>query len=319
MNDFKTALKGMDVRPFLSRSDYKAWHLLLVNYGLIAVAFALPAIWMNPITLIAAVVLLGNRQLGLGILMHDCAHNALFKTKRLNQAVGEILCAAPMLAQFEGYRKYHLRHHAKAGSTDDPDYPNYKSYPVSKPSFYRKLARDMFGVTGVRNLGLLMLMHAGVVEYDMAYKNSEKRKLHVLEVCKQLFVHLRYALAFHLALFVVLFSLGVGALYGLWWVAYFTTFMLFSRIRNAAEHAGVPDLLDPDPRLHARTVYASIPARLTVAPNHVNYHLEHHWMPGIPPYHLADFHRALLERGILRDTKVLAGYTDVLRCLVTRY
>ena len=54
----------------------------------------------------------------------------------------------------------------------------------------------------------------------------------------------------NLVLFSILASLGQAPLYLLWVAAYFSTYMLFSRIRNLAEHAAVPDLTDSDPLEH---------------------------------------------------------------------
>lgn len=315
MQSHQHALRGHDLKPFLQRSDAQAALMLLANYGLIVLAFAMAMMFHHPVIYLLSVLLLGNRQLGLGILMHDCVHRALFKKPKVNDWVGNYLCASPILAQFEGYRRYHLRHHAKAGTTEDPDYLNYCPYPVEKASVLRKLLRDIIGITGLKNLALLMMMHAGVIEYDMAYKQTDKQRLSVAAISRNLFVNLWPAVVFHALLIALLVSLGEGALYSLWWIAYMTTFQLFSRIRNAAEHANVPDLLDVDPRKHARTVQAGLLARLSVAPNHVNYHLEHHWLPSAPPYRLAAFHAYLQSHQLLGDAQVLPNYASVMRQL----
>lgn len=313
------ALRGLDFKPFLQKSDALAWQSVSVNYLLIVAAFALPMLWLNPFTVVVSLVLLGNRQLGLGILMHDCVHGALFKTASLNKSVGTYLCAMPILAQFEGYRNYHLKHHAKAGTTADPDYPNYQHYPVSGASLRRKIFRDVVGLTGLKNLYILLLMHAGWVDYDMSYQtHARQHKPGPATVVMNLLRNLAPALVFHLGLFAVLWRLDAAPLYALWWIAYLTTFQLFSRIRNAAEHAGVPDLLDADPRLHARTVYARWWEKLTVAPNDVNYHLEHHWLPAVPPYRLAAFHAFLKQNGLLDSTPVLNGYAEVFKALLAK-
>ncbi|MCV2885220.1 fatty acid desaturase family protein [Aestuariibacter sp. AA17] len=315
--DFRQALANTEFRPFLKKSNGLALRSLGITYGLIALAFALPILFPHAVTVLLGIVLLGNRQLGLGILMHDCVHGALFTSSNLNRWVGEYVCAAPIFAQFEGYRRYHLRHHAKAGTKDDPDYPNYQPYPVSKRSLMRKFLRDLAGITGLKNLYILMLMHAGYIEYDMSYQtHSRQRKLGVFEVGKQLFRNMLPALGFHALLIAILWFCNAVVFYAMWWAAYLTTFMLFSRIRNAAEHANVPDLLSADPRLHARTVYASWWEKLTVAPCDVNYHLEHHWMPAIPPYRLKGFHQHLLKHNLLDQTAILSGYRDVISALV---
>lgn len=290
--------------------------MLVVNYGIIVFALALPVLSYHPVTLLISVILLGNRQLGLGILMHDCAHRALFEQPKLNDTFGRYLCAAPILAQFEGYRKYHLQHHAKAGTTDDPDYPNYQHYPVKRSSLLRKFMRDVAGITGLKNAYFLVLMHSGYLPYDMAYKQTQQTASPSWrEALKNVWVELWPAIAFHVLLIVALWVVGAVWAYSLWWIAYFTTFQLFSRIRNAAEHASVPDLLDKDPRLHARTVYAGVLAKLTVAPNHVNYHIEHHWVPSAPPYQLPRLHAYLRQHKLLEGADVLPSYRHVIRSL----
>jgi fatty acid desaturase len=118
-------------------------------------------------------------------------------------------------------------------------------------------------------------------------------------------------------MFAVCWAAGRPWLYLLWPAAYLTTYMLYSRIRNAAEHAVVPDLYDPDPLRHTRTTYARWWERLTVAPNRVNYHLEHHLLPTVPPYRLPALHATLKARGAYDGADLAPGYLDVIRRLTT--
>ena len=152
----------------------------------------------------------------------------------------------------------------------------------------------------------------------MSYQtHSALQKPGLAGVASSLFKHLAGPVVMHALMLLLLWWFATPWLYALWWVAYLTTFMLFSRIRNAAEHANVPDLLDADPRLHARTVYARWWEKLTVAPNDVNFHLEHHWHPAVPPYRLAAFHAFLKTQGLLEDVEIMHGYTALLKKLVT--
>ena len=92
--------------------------------------------------------------------------------------------------------------------------------------------------------------------------------------------------------------------------------MLYSRIRNAAEHGAVMDLFDPDPRKHTRTTYARWWERMTVAPNRVNYHLEHHILSSVPCYRLKEFHEFLRAKGVLSEANICHGYGEVMRQLI---
>lgn len=308
----KHAVDSSDLSQFTQKSDLKGLKVLCVNWLLIVVAFLIPALSFNAFSLSISVLLLANRQLGLAILMHECAHYGLFKNRKWNQILGQLLCAAPVLADLNGYRRYHMKHHKLAGTTDDPDYPNYKNYPVSGKSLLRKTLRDFSGMTALKTLYAVMLMNAGLLHYDMSYQSHKAdRRLTSTTIAKNLLINLSLPFFVHLLMWAILYSLGHGYLYLLWWLSYLTVYMFFLRIRNAAEHGAVPDLLDSDPRLHARTTLAHWWDRLTFAPNFVNFHLEHHWQPNVPCYHLKNFHQFLKNQGLLDGVLITKGYKTV--------
>ena len=62
------ALTKEELRDLSTPSDVKAIISLAFNWALIVAAFAVPIIWTNPLTIFAAIIFLGGRQLGLGIL-----------------------------------------------------------------------------------------------------------------------------------------------------------------------------------------------------------------------------------------------------------
>jgi fatty acid desaturase len=71
---------------------------------------------------------------------------------------------------------------------------------------------------------------------------------------------------------------------------------------------------DPANQLqNTRTTRARWWERFLIAPNQVNYHLEHHLLMTVPPYNLPRMHRLLEERGVLRDALISDGYLGVLR------
>ncbi len=310
-------LSQKEIAAFTSKSNLHGLWLLIFNWGLIIVAFILPFLWLNLFTVLVSLVILANRQLGLAILMHECAHNGLFKSLFLNKWIGQVFCAAPVLADLQGYQRYHMKHHKEAGTTIDPDYPNYKNYPVTKASFRRKIVRDLTGITGLKTLYATLLMNAGIVTYDMSYQsNNHQHKLSKGQVLMNLAGNLFIPVIFHSALWGIFYALEQPYLYALWWLSYFTVYMFILRVRNAAEHGSVPNLLDKNPLQHARTTYAAWWERLTFAPNYVNYHLEHHLRPNVPCYHLKAFHQFLLSKQLLKGVNIAPGYINVVKQLI---
>ena len=69
--DFLTEDELVAVRE---RTTWKGVALIVHAWALILGAIALVAWWPNPLTYLLAVAIIGSRQLGLAILMHDGAH-----------------------------------------------------------------------------------------------------------------------------------------------------------------------------------------------------------------------------------------------------
>ncbi len=306
-----------ELKTLLQKSDLQGWKALAWDWGLILLMMTLVALYPNPLLILLAMGVIAGRQLGLAILMHDCAHYSLFASKGLNQRVGRWLCGAPLFIDLDGYRTYHLKHHQTAGSEEDPDFPNYKSYPVSRSSFRRKVVRDLTGVTGFKNLIVILSMSLGFADYTLAYKMGDERPK---RTWKAMLVQARRfllaPLVVHAVGIALLVAIGEFWLYGLWFATYLSLYMLVLRIRNVAEHAALPENASADPRLHTRTTLASWWERLLVAPNYVNYHLEHHLLPAVPGYRLPDMHRIMRERDLIPARSLAKGYADVVRQMV---
>ena len=297
----KDYLSPGEVMYFTQKSDFHAWRLVVNNWLAIAAIFTLVAMYTNAVTILIAIVLLGGRQLGLAVLMHECGHRSLFQSPRLNDVVGQWLCALPVMNDMPSYARGHLKHHKTAGTEDDPDLRNYRAYPVSKASFRRKVIRDLSGQTGIKLLRFIVLGTATSM-------SREKR-----EGTRPLYLQL----GVQLTLFTLLWLFGHTWLYLLWLGAYLTSFMLFIRLRQVAEHAAVPNLFDPDPRMNTRTVIPRWWERVVLAPNMVNYHMEHHFMASVPCYKLKQLHRLLRDKNALDDMPRFIGYPAVLRHTVT--
>ena len=264
----------------------------LLIFALLGLAGTFPGI----LTAALVLVLLPGRQLSLAVLMHEAGHGSLFASPRLNRVVGQWLCALPTLGDMHSYAAGHLEHHRKAGTPDDPDLPNYVAYPVSGASFKRKVVRDLTGQTGFKLLASLASGGAGNMNSGRATESNLLLKQVVVQ----------------LLLFAILLAFGWAWTWFLWFGTFMTTYMLVIRIRQVAEHAVVPDLYDPDPRANTRTVLAPIWQRFLIAPSYVNYHMEHHFMAGVPCYRLPELRRLLEAKGYLDGVGVTTGYGQVL-------
>jgi fatty acid desaturase len=296
-----------EIRELRVIRDSRAWLTVLVNYGLIAGSMAMVAWAPNVFTIILALFIIGTRQLGLAVVMHESAHRTLFRNRALNDFAGNWLAGYPIYLSADMYRAHHLEHHAKTWTQGDPDLALATPFPVTKASMARKVARDLLGVTGLKQLVGTTVLVARVCRGQQVDPGTLPLRLERGPAIRMVFG----TLATNLALFGILFAVGQPMLYLLWLGAWLTTNKLVARVRAIAEHAVVPNPLDPMGQ--TRTVRAGCLERLFIAPNRVQYHLEHHLLMTVPHYNLPRFHRMLRDRGVLEDACVADNYLQVLR------
>jgi len=305
---WRDALTREEIQALLRPHDLRSWGSLALDWGLVFASFALVAWWPHaftlPLAIVAALFLVGARQLGLAVLMHEAAHRSLFASRRVNDFVGRWLCAYPVWSDLDAYRAYHLQHHAKTGTAEDPDLGLVAPFPITRESLRRKVIRDLTGRTGVKFARAAWRRSAGRAREG----GGARRSFAGLGNAPRSFVGF---LATNAALLGVLAALGRPELYLLWAGAWLTTNALVTRIRSIAEHALAPD--PDDPLRNTRTMEARWWERLLLAPNRVNYHLEHHLLMTVPHYHLPRLHALLRERGVLDGACVERSYWRVLQ------
>jgi fatty acid desaturase len=275
-------------------------HCWVVVFGVIGIA----TYWGNPAGWLIAVILIGGRQLGLAILMHDAAHGLLHPNRRLNNFLGQWVTGAAVGTDLQAYRTYHLTHHKYTQQLEDPDLALSLPFPTSRQSMMRKVMRDLTGQVFAKQRAI-----QGVMAIRSLGSGAKETSFFVGKA------FVRFT-----GMQIILLTLSL-TLYGwtpfvLWFLSLATTFQLFLRIRNIAEHACTATGSD-DPFTHARTTYANWIERATVAPYWVNYHSEHHLFMGVPCYHLARAHAMLGQGGYHRRMTIAPGYAAVLRQVTT--
>jgi fatty acid desaturase len=293
-------LRGLRERS-VPRGIWLIAHAWIVILG----SIALVAWWPNPLTFVLAVVLIGSRQLGLAILMHDGAHGCFSKNQKINMWLSQWYCAYPIFADTRAYRHYHLQHHARTQQDDDPDLILSKPFPITKASYKRKFLRDITGQTGYEQRKAQLRNALGEPGLPLG-----QRARHFWSKLGPQFVT-------NGLLFAGLALAGVWWAYPLLWLLPLMTWMMvITRVRNIAEHAVVGDADDP---LHnTRTTRTNWIERGLVAPYWVNYHLEHHLFFYVPCYNLPKLHRILTAGPHAGRMEIAPGYASVLRKATAR-
>jgi fatty acid desaturase len=308
--DPKTFFTPEEWKPLAMRSSWRglalvahAWAVIgLTMAAVIASPLALGAFW--PVAIIPAAMIIGARQLGLAILMHDGAHGALHPNPKINDFVGEWLCSGGL----ERYRKYHLQHHKYAQQAEDPDLGLSAPFPISGESLRRKIVRDLTGQTWFKE-------RFGVGIQRMKRRKAGEPALPILKA--EVWRLRRWIIVNGLAIAAFSAAGYPWAWFALWLAPRATWFQMVTRFRNIAEHALAPKN-EPDPLRHARTTKANLVERALIAPYYVNYHCEHHMFMHVPCWRLPRAHRMLREKGVADRMLIAPGYVTVLRAAASR-
>lgn len=319
-------LSKSEIKRLHEKSDWKGFWEVAAVWSWIAGSFTLVALTqyfttskiLLVLSIIIALFVLGGKQLGCAIIMHDASHYSLFKSKKLNDIIGNFFGAYPIFNNIEQYRPYHFQHHIATGTPDDPDINLVKGYPAKLAGMLRKLGRDLIGLTGIKADAGLLAMHTGFIKYNLGNVIEkipvDKRPWRI--IFRNAYYNLRGPFFSNLLLFLILFALGKPWLYLLWIGANLTTFNFCLRIRSIAEHSVVEDTNDP--YKNTRTTYANFLERMLFAPLHVNYHLEHHFLQNMPSYNSPELHKMLVARRFYEHGLLKHSYWEVLKMAVKK-
>jgi fatty acid desaturase len=225
----------------------------------IALVLVVAAALSHPVVWVAAFLLMGRSFAMLAILGHEAAHRILFANRNLNDFVGRWLSCYPAFIPYDAYRRAHMAHHRVEFGPTEPDMNFYSGFPAGWPSVARKLSRDIFGITGTRNLLPLF----------SALRSSKSRSVALGVFATQGLI------------FAVLAMAGRPELYlFLWLLPWLTVWKVLNRLRAVAEHGGMHQSIDRRQTTHH--IRQSFSSRFWFAPLNTGWHLAHHVDSGVP-------------------------------------
>lgn len=289
------AEKVLTTQEFEKLRQVSLWRgplFLFLNWGMIAGAFALylkfNTLWALPLF----ALFIASRQHALAAFAHEAAHSTLSSHRGLNDFLGRYLAAFPIGVSLRRYRAIHLLHHKKVHTSEDPDRPIYKRYPIEKKQFLKTLLKDFRGGTIFKNLAYFAPLLSPEKDRVKAYPHQSERKALLIY----------WVSVLTLSLLLGKFSL----VFLLWFLPYATILQVLLRIRGAWEHGNVDD---------TRTVVLNPFLEFFLAPFGLGYHLEHHLYPTIPYYNLPKVHKFVLQKP--PQGKICVGLRDALNDLTT--
>ncbi len=252
----------------------EAWRHLLVaarQFGILAACTWALVTYSTPLIWIPLAVVQGVTVFNFTVLLHEVVHHAVFARRRpgLERLLG-YLYAVPSGISASQFTRWHLDHHAELGSSDDDPKRHHLSPKVNArwykllyctpalfPIYFRAARRE-----------------AATYPPDLQARIARERWLSV---------------AAHLGVLAALWwGSGAAAAARAYLVPVFVVFPIAFTLNRLGQHYNI----DPEDPAKWSTLLRGHWFWDSVFLNS-NYHLEHHYFPGVPFYRLPRLQRAL--------------------------
>ena len=251
-------------------------------------------VWLYPL----AIVVIGARQQGLIVLMHEASHRKLFRRAGWNDFAGEVLLAWPFFFSMFSYRANHMAHHHHLNTELDPDWVRYLTgdaeerqaweYGRSLRAVLLPLLTDLVGWGAAAQVRRVLRL-ARPRNHDPRRAGPEADEAAAARFG-------RYPAAwrwlFLAALILTLALTGAWVGFLLYWVVpALTVLKMCTRLRLLAGHFAI------NGGEGARTTLTSPLVGFFLSPHQIGYHVEHHLYPAIYFRRLPELHQRLVASG----------------------
>ncbi len=262
-------------------TDGLAIQLLLVLAAVILVR-DLPLLWESLLAIIT-IVLCGRQFRALECLVHEAAHFNWSRGHRVaNDLAANLLAGFPCGAQLTGYRRSHLLHHGRFGTTEDPDRRRYEELQLE----------DLPRTSALAYVGAML---PRLYRYQLSWLRESGNPA---EIGKALL----WAVLMVVTPSYLLGQTPAALLAaGLWALSFFGSLTVIRFVAEANEHQ----------YRTGTTVFSATVSNLgwiqraVFHPHGDGYHSVHHLWPGVPHHRIARLHETLLDKDPVYAANVL--------------
>lgn len=294
------ALSRRELKQLMQRSDGPAFKRLLIWFAVLAVTgsliwLSLGSWWMLPAMFLHGIVLVHHFS-----LQHECCHYTAFKTRWLNDVVGNF-CGLVIMLPNRFFRYEHCDHHTYTQLVGRD--PELIELPSSLSGYFYYLSsipywKSKFSELWRHSLGQL-------TREDKRFVPQEEHKLIILEA--------RCMVAFYTAIVGLSLYFQWSAPLWFWFIPVVLGEPVMRAIRMT-EHVGRPTI--DDNKVNTRSNQSSSPIRFLCW--NMNFHAEHHYASSVP-FHALPALNKKLEKYIYTEKKgYLGAHADILLQLTGR-
>ncbi len=271
-HELRDALPLPVVRELHRKSAARHFAIAARQFAILAAATAALITWSNPLIWIPIAVVQGFTVFNFTVLLHDVLHHDVFDRPRPRvERLLAWLYAVPSGISASQFTRWHLDHHAELGS------------PEGDPKRHH--------LTPKRNARWYKLLYCSPALFPIYFRAARKEaSTYPSSLQQRIAVERRVAIAAHLgALVAIWVFFGFAAALRTYIVPVFFVFPIAFTLNRLGQHYDI-DPSDPAKwstlvRGHWFWDFAFLNS---------NYHLEHHYFPGVPLYRLPQLQRALM-------------------------
>ncbi len=270
------------------------WIQLLSAWGM--------ALCGSTIFLIPAFIMICASISAMQLWVHESSHYNLFNDRRLNDIWATIFFSSPIGMSVKIYRRYHMTHHARMGTSSDMD---RFAFNVNVKGIRNLALLVLKGLTCVNGLKIVLSKYSGK---DASLDNAQRD------------LSMVFTLIWNILLFGACIVAGRWYLYFLLW-AYpiLGIAVTINSLRSVSEHQPI-DFMGPvlDGQSISPVIRTTLPSpfeKWMMFQSNFNYHFEHHLYPTVPAANLPLLHKYLDKKGFYKKYPEIVQRSAVTKVL----
>ena len=287
-----------ELKDFMRRSNGPGLRRLALWILLFAFTTSLITLTWNSWLIWPAMFLQGVVLVHHFSLQHECVHYTVFRTRWLNDLVGQI-CGLIIMLPHRFFRYEHCDHHTFTQLTgQDPE-------QISLPKTIGQYLLYLSALPYWRGKFTEVFRHASgrLSKTELRFIPKEEHQA--------VFRDARRMLAIYVAVFV---AMGLTGWWGLiwYWLIPLCLGEPVMRFIRMTEHVGRPTVAQMS--INTRTNLVSTPMAFLCW--NMNYHAEHHYVASVPFHALPRLHEKLKDHIYVESGGYLAAHRDILRQII---
>lgn len=278
---------------------------VVINWLTIISGVSIAVLANSTILSIFAVLLVATRQLVFVTLIHEQAHHLAFNS-RYGDLITNCLVAYPLLLMtVEDYSEVHLSHHRHFFTDKDPDHLRKNGDNWAMPIPRKRLLKLL--LTDICGLSVWRFYQGKRMAGKQRGKPQYKRRM-----CLPSWVKPLYLLV---AVLLITWAQAWSIVLLYWLLPLATFFHVMIRWGALCEH--IYNLPGASVEDCTPMIILSWWERLLLPNMNFNYHIYHHYYPGVSYSQLPAVHKIYGQEGLVNNTHVFYGYKSILKFFLT--